>query len=351
MIEAERGRGGSGGRENERESFDAGWLALREPADHRARDDSLLRILNARWRLLGWTRVLDLGSGTGSNLRYLRSRLPTPQEWTLVDRDPLLLKHAATAGAGVRLTRIVGELADEGLAEITRAHLVTASALLDLVSESWLRDLSLACRSADCGVLFTLTYVGEISWTSEGGEAEEDPDPHDRLVRDAVNAHQRRDKGLGPALGPEAVAVAEELFHSVGYDTWSAPSPWRLGPEDAELVGALIRGWEEVASEQRPQEARDIRAWGERKRGRVRAAEFDLQVGHMDLLALPAMSTGTLVAAESSPMTAVTSDPDRTEYHRQGGTGELSDAEPLPDDRSDPVPKLSDRRRSGSEPR
>ena len=51
------------------ESFSAAWLALREGADHRSRVPSLLPRLEAAWRECGWSRILDLGSGTGSNLR------------------------------------------------------------------------------------------------------------------------------------------------------------------------------------------------------------------------------------------------------------------------------------------
>ena len=58
------------------ETFDADWLALREPIDHRSRAESLLAPLCETWRARGWSRVLDLGSGAGSNLRYLASRLP-----------------------------------------------------------------------------------------------------------------------------------------------------------------------------------------------------------------------------------------------------------------------------------
>ena len=59
--------------------FSADWLALREPADRRARSAALVG------RLVAWLsgtshpaggcagplRVLDLGCGTGANLQYL----------------------------------------------------------------------------------------------------------------------------------------------------------------------------------------------------------------------------------------------------------------------------------------
>ena len=64
------------------------WLALREPADVVARSALLTHeIVDALGRHHPLS-VLDLGAGTGSNVRYLAGRLPAPQRWLLVDRDP-----------------------------------------------------------------------------------------------------------------------------------------------------------------------------------------------------------------------------------------------------------------------
>ena len=204
-----------------------------------------------------------------------------------MDRDRGLLEHAASPGVGIGLSCVVGELAEEGLAEVPWAQLVTASALLDLVSESWLRDLTLACKSAGSGALFTLTYDGEIRWASDRDDSEAAADPDDELVREAVNAHQRRDKGLGPAMGPDAAAVAAELFHDSGFETWSAPSRWRLGPEDARLSATLVQGWERAASEQQSKDVVRIRAWAKRRLRQLQHEGLSLYVGHLDFLALP----------------------------------------------------------------
>ena len=71
--------------------FSAAWLALREPADHAARDAGLAQAAAAL--LIGKTptRILDLGCGTGSNFRAFSPLVAAPQAWTLVDFDPRLL--------------------------------------------------------------------------------------------------------------------------------------------------------------------------------------------------------------------------------------------------------------------
>lgn len=267
-----------------REVFDADWLALREPVDHVSRAPALLPLLAAAARAGHWSRVLDLASGTGSNLRYLAPRLPQGQEWTLVDHDDALLARVEPPDGVGSVRKVCGDLATDGIAAVATADLVTGSAILDLVSGTWMRSLAEACRSSACGVLFALTYDGRIEW--DGGDAA-GPDPTDEIVRQAVNAHQMRDKGLGPALGPSAGSSAQACFREVGYRTWFRPSPWRLGPSHTALAGVLVDGWERAAVEERPDQEREIGVWADRRREQLAAHEIGLTVGHVDMLAFP----------------------------------------------------------------
>ena len=264
------------------ETFTPDWLALREPVDHRSRAADLVAPLTEWWGSRPSRRVLDLGSGTGSNLRYLAPRLAGEQEWTLVDRDATLLDRATGAAGTVpgvaRVELVPGDLDREGLERVPGADLVTASALLDLVTHQWLERLVATCRGAGSAALLTLTWDGTMTWR--------DPDPDDALVTEAVLNHQLRDKGMGPALGPAAGPAAEHAFRAAGYDTRLGPSPWHLDTADASLARTLVDGWGTAASEQRPEAAPLIRGWVERRLATT-ASEFGVEVGHVDLLALP----------------------------------------------------------------
>src|SRR5690606_21132607 len=111
--------------------------------------------------------------------------------------------------------------------ELPPRGLVTASALLDLVSAAWLDALAARCADAETLVLFALTYDGRMQL--------EPREPDDAQVRELVNRHQRTDKGFGPALGPSAFAAALDAFAHHGYALRFEPSDWRLGPDDAAL--------------------------------------------------------------------------------------------------------------------
>jgi hypothetical protein len=274
-------------------AFSAEWLRLREPADHAARSAALtaevLRALPS-----GPIGILDLACGTGSNLRYLRGRnlnfnfegqdgLNTrsdpyrPPEWLLVDHDPALLVLIEPAPDVRALERDLRQLDDDLFAG--RA-LVTASALLDLVSERWLRELVSQCSIHEAAALFALTYDGRLAF--------EPAEPADALIRDLVNRHQRTDKGFGPALGPSAVAAAADMFRDSGYDVRLAASDWVLGPTSApdSLQQQLIDGWAAAALEMAADRADTIEAWRRKRRSHVASGESVLTVGHQDLAAL-----------------------------------------------------------------
>lgn len=253
--------------------FSASWLALREPADAAARSRELALWISGPERAAPQkSRLIDLGGGTGANIRYLETRLPSPQQWTLVDNDPLLLDRAP---AGVTAHR--ADLNDVlNNAELFRGcALVTASALLDLVSEPWLASLVLRCRVVEAAVLFALSYDGRIVCAPA--------EPEDEGVRQLVNTHQKTDKGLGPALGPDAAARIVALLSAAGYDVRQEQSDWNLGPESRELQRALIEGWASAASAIAPDQASSIAGWRARRIAHIDAGRSRILVGHVDV--------------------------------------------------------------------
>ncbi|MBT8337542.1 MAG: class I SAM-dependent methyltransferase [Gemmatimonadetes bacterium] len=259
--------------------FAPDWLALREPVDHRSRSAALTDRLARAVERRGWTRGLDLGCGSGSNLRYLAPRIPGLRRWTALDHDPALLERVTLPGPG-ELERLQGDLADEGLEAVGRVDVVTASALLDLVSATWVDRLVGRCRDAGAAALFALSYDGSVVWSTA--------DADDALVHGAVNRHQERDKGLGAALGPQAGSATARAFEASGFEVLTAPTPWVLAdPAESPLVVRLVDGWVEAACEVEPVGAARFAAWGRRRVREFRDGAVELRVGHVDVLALP----------------------------------------------------------------
>ena len=279
--------------------FAADWLSLREPADHAARSEPLFAEL-ARYlaaRVLGSQalNIVDLGAGAGSNLRWLAPRLAQAQHWILVDRDAELLARATArtlhppAGQAISVQTVKTDLSNSALAWIAEADLVTAAAFFDLVSSTWIERLSAACASARVACLFVLSVDGRWDFVDEGGNTISDED--DLYLQDLFNQHQRRDKGLGAALGPDAASVLVKRLAAHGLQVSTEPSDWQLAPDDPlslSLGRELMAGWRQAALEQAPSDNTRIEGWHQRRQADLAAGRLGLRVGHLDILALPA---------------------------------------------------------------
>jgi len=258
--------------------FSAEWLALREPADAAARAPRVTQAIADATCGRTPLRVADLGCGTGSNMRYLASRLPQPQAWRLLDHDAALLATARTLVPQAVETR-VADLRDLEPSAFEGCDLVTASALLDLVSEAWVRRFASLCRDAGAVVLVVLNYDGRTECTPA--------DADDDVVRELVNTHQRSDKGFGPALGPDSGPRTAQALADAGYRVVVEKSDWVVGPDQADLQRQLIAGWADAAVELAPVEAGRIRAWQSRRLAHVDAGTSTVRVGHDDVGGVP----------------------------------------------------------------
>ena len=257
------------------------WLALREPADAAARSASLTRAVVEKLPRHRPPRLVDLGTGTGSNVRYLARHLSGESHWLLVDRDPALLSEAS--GALKSFESLIVETREMNLGVLdaslfTGRDLVTASAFLDLASETWLRELADACRAAGAAALFALTY---------NGQSRCDPvEPEDAMICDLLNRHQKNnDKGFGRAAGPDAAAIAERCFAGAGYEVRREPSDWVLPPEAGELQRHLVDGWAEAAHEIARDQSATIDDWLRRRLSHIESRRSRIVVCHDDLAA------------------------------------------------------------------
>jgi len=280
--------------------FSPEWLTLREPFDAAARPAALVAELRAHLPRNKPLDVVDLGAGAGSNLRYLAPLIGGEQRWLLADHDPKLLDAALAAthdwakarggdaartrfalairgagfAGGVRC-RLV-DLADLSALELPKGGLVTAAALLDLVSRGWLETLAERCRAARAAVALALTYDGRTSIKPA--------EPDDAAVLALFNRHQLFDKGFGPALGMRAAGIAEDAFEAHGYELRVATSDWLLDSGARALQLALLDGWHGAALEVAPDSRLALGSWLERRRAHVLSGSSEIRVGHVDVV-------------------------------------------------------------------
>jgi hypothetical protein len=260
------------------------WLAQREAADGAARATDLVaavrRVVAGAPRLV----VHDLGSGTASMARWLAPQLPGPQHWVLHDRDADLLEWAAadmpvvaSDGTPVKVETRHGDVTALTVDDLSDAALVTASALLDLLTADEVDRIAAACGATPA--LFTLSVTGRV--------ALDPPDPLDTRVAAAFHAHQRRTVAGRRLLGPDAPEALVGAYAGRGVATTVSPSPWRLPGGSGELLAQWFADWVGAAVEQEAALAAPVAWYAGRRRAEMAAGRLRAIVGHVDVLARP----------------------------------------------------------------
>ena len=262
--------------------FSADWLMLREPHDLQARNPAVLDAVTGFLDSLSSVRIVDLACGTGSTLRALSPYLPPRQNWKLIDNDLGLLARATATPLGEDATVAAVPLdlnRDLEAALDGPVDLVATSALLDLVSETWLDRLAMEIAARAIPVYAALSYDGRIALAPS--------DQLDAAIATAVNAHQRTDKGFGPALGPAAADYAIARFEALGYSVVHGVSDWTLGPDEFDMQSEILTGWADAAHDIGALSLADTKAWLARRRDALAAGSSSLRVGHVDFFATP----------------------------------------------------------------
>jgi SAM-dependent methyltransferase len=283
--------------------FSADWLGLREKLDQQARNKALAQALADR--LKEQPRLLDLGAGTGSLFRFMAPLIGRPQTWIFADADETLLhaglkrtaewaerngldvvsrqgpgKPSLSLGTSTGKWRIETLVTDLGQVPhglpLDRVDAVVCSALLDLTSRAWMARLFAALR-----VPF---YAG---MSVNGRDAWVPLHSADRVVRTAFRRDQRRDKGLGPALGNDAGETALRLLSDLGFQTRKAASDWRIPGSARTVTRRLAQMTSSPALQAMPGQKRKIADWTSARLKQAVKGRLSIRIGHFDILGFP----------------------------------------------------------------
>ncbi|RKR75247.1 SAM-dependent methyltransferase [Frondihabitans australicus] len=262
----------------------ADWLALREPEDARARSTDLARA--AADLVRGGGVVHDLGSGTGSMMRWLAPQIDGEQTWILHDADEPLLRRAlheprplGRRGQRVAAHGELGLLSRLEAADLRGARLVTASALLDVLTVADLRAIVDALVGAGVPAFLSLSVTGRVE--------QEPPHAADPQFERAFADHQRRDVAGRRFAGPDAADLTRHLVTEAGWQVDSASTFWRLDARQPQLLSEWLDGWLGAALEQEPALATTAPGYADLRRGQAARGELSAVVHHVDLLARP----------------------------------------------------------------
>jgi hypothetical protein len=163
-------------------------------------------------------------------------------------------------------------------ADLSGAALVTASALLDLLTRHEVDALAHACAAARTPALLALSVVGHVELAPAH--------PLDGAIAAAFDAHQRRVVAGRRLLGPDAARAAAVAFGGRGARVDVQATRWELGPSDDGLIGDWLHGWVGAAAEH----CQDLRAgrldsYLGHRLAEAAAGTLTVTVHHEDLLA------------------------------------------------------------------
>lgn len=255
------------------------WLAARELADSRSRSTMLAKAFADAVR--PDDLIVDLGSGTGTNIRYLERYLSSKQKWLAIDNDSVLLEQASVRLPRDRVTFATRNLASD-LQSVPSGPgvAITASAFLDITSKEWLVQLAHHC--CDSPLLIAMSAASQPIWHPI--------DEFDEPIRLQLDTHQRADHGFGPSLGIDAVQFLAQQLRDQGCHVTLRPGNWTLDSSDDALISLMINGV--MRRVQVGPNALDAHGWQQRRQDQLQSGELRLVLKHMDLLSLPSPVSG-----------------------------------------------------------
>ena len=263
-------------------SFTAGWLELREPYDRRARNAAVLDAVVAALAGRPSVTIVDLACGTGSTFRALMPRIKSRQNWRLVDNDLSLLARAPQSSPpDVNVTTVPVDLSRDLEAALDGpVDLVTTSALLDLVSDEWLR----AARGRDRGAAAAGLCGAELRRARRARRRPMPPtrrsSPRSTSISAATRASVRR-SGRRRRRPRSSASSASAM-------RWCRARPTGCSrPQDREIQIEMLSGWAAAAREIGDLPLADVIGWLTRRRDLVAAGRSSIRVGHVDFFARP----------------------------------------------------------------
>ena len=282
------------------------WLAHRFACDAEARHPEIEhKFLSFFEQHQTPLKLVDVGSGTGANVRYYFDRIPHQQEWILVEQDARLrddcrqsLAHFAeqrgydwqpqndtfqlTDGQKTAtVTFVPGHIERiEQLVDLSQTDVVTANAVFDLVPFEQFDALVGKLVQHDVCLLATLNYY-ETSFLPFS--------EHDHRFVGWYHMHMKRPQPMGIAMGADCSEEMLDLLAQHHMMIEQEGSQWHLKKNATTMHHYLLHFIEHAVAELNlsADEQQDVERWLEHKKKLCRERELEIIVDHSDIFAYP----------------------------------------------------------------
>ena len=286
----------------EKHKFSKAWLTEREFFDNQSRSNLLIKEIKKDSRSIN--KIIDLGCGTGSFLRWCIAQKLSFSEAMLIDFDRRLInsigmlfrrflknknytikkvntrEYLVTNLSSLEKSKILFLKKNiiNSLDKIDRYDLVSLSALSDLLSKNIIRRL-LSKTNRNKYIYFSLCFNGKIRWSPVN--------EFDNYVINKFNKHQIQDKGFGIALGENSIRYIESIANKNSYVYTKKDSSWKINSFNIQGKSFQEKYLKIILTALKNDDITDkdiLKLWFSKRMQSIKHIKSKLIVGHNDIL-------------------------------------------------------------------
>ena len=282
--------------------FTATWINLRESYDMLSRSDLLQNLYkNNKMNL---KKVIDLGGGNGSFLRWCHYKNIIYDDFLIIDNDEALLKSFYPRTKSYLSMMSLSLIKDNMMSYriqnlknnkdgfitlkkqdfyksidiINDYNLVSFSAVSDLLSKKFIKCLF---DKIDKGtnLYFSICFDGRVKWKNKN--------KHDKYIVSMFNQHQKQEKTTGVALGLNSINFIKNLSKKNDYKIYIADSSWSVDSHDNDSRVFQKAYLNTIYKPLKKYELTDqdiLKDWLRSKQNDIENKNSNLVVGHKDIL-------------------------------------------------------------------
>ena len=282
--------------------FTTTWINLRESYDMLSRSDLLQNLYkNNKMNL---KKVIDLGGGNGSFLRWCHYKNIIYDDFLIIDNDEALLKSfyprtksylSMMSLSLIKDNRISYRIQNlknnkdgfitlkkqdfyKSIDIINDYNLVSFSAVSDLLSKKFIKCLF---DKIDKGtnLYFSICFDGRVKWKNKN--------KYDKYIVSMFNQHQKQEKTTGVALGLNSINFIKNLSKKNNYKIYIADSSWSVDSQDNDSRIFQKAYLNTIYKPLKKFEFTDkdiLENWLKSKQNDIENKNSNLVVGHKDIL-------------------------------------------------------------------
>jgi glucose-6-phosphate isomerase len=226
--------------------FTQKWMNAREEYDMCSRSSILDYYLRENDNL---EKIIDIGSGTGSFLRWLIVKKYKFEKMLMIDQDEKLLNKVYKITRGLSIDKnlllkkassnlfhldspnqnILSEIRimkgdiSKLFRYIYKYNFISFSAIADILPKLFL-DKLFSVQLDNKTILFSICYDGKVSWNIKN--------KYDKYIIKKFNEHQQSVKNDNYTLGPASISYIKKKAKQKLYKVKIMDSPWKLNSDN-----------------------------------------------------------------------------------------------------------------------